>query len=110
MANKKPFIANRNHFYIFTGIFLCLITLILCLNTGIVARYASTPFTYAFGSLAYLLYVAANILGLRLIFAKRFFKVKKRFEVRAESLGVEADACGQLILTLGQRITILVGK
>ena len=43
-------------------------------------------------------------------FFKRFFKVKKRFEVRAESLGVEADACGQLILTLGQRITILVGK
>ena len=42
----------------------------------------------------------------------RYFKVKKkkRFRVRAESLGVEADACGQLILTLGQRITILVGK
>ena len=76
MANKKPFIANRNHFYIFTGIFLCLITLILCLNTGIVARYVSTPFTYAFGSLAYVLYIAINLLGLRLIFVKKFLKIK----------------------------------
>ena len=76
MANKKPFIANKNHFYIFGGIFLCLVTLILCLNTGIVARYASTPFTYVFGTLSYVVYIAVNLLGLRFIFAKKLLKIK----------------------------------
>ena len=76
MANKKPFVANKNHFYIFVGIAMCLITVILCLNTGPVARYASTPFTYAFGTLSYLLYIAFAALGLRFIFAKKFIKVK----------------------------------
>ena len=76
MADKKPFIANKNHFFIFFGIFLCLFTLILCLNTGIVARIVSTPFTYALGSLSYLFYIVVNIIGLRMIFAKKFIKIK----------------------------------
>ena len=76
MATKKPFVANKNHFFIFFGLFLCLFTLILCLNTGIVARIVSTPFTYALGSVSYLLYIAINIIGLRFIFVRKFFKVR----------------------------------
>ena len=76
MKEKKPFVANQKHFYIFFGLFLCLASLILCLNNGIVARFLSTPFTYAFGSLAYLFYISINLLGLRLIFVKKFFKIK----------------------------------
>ena len=86
MNEKKPFVANKNHFYIFFGLFLCLLSIILCLNNRYVARVLSTPFTYAFGSLAYLLYIAANILGLRLIFAKRFFKVKINVYILASIL------------------------
>ena len=76
MKENKPFVANKNHFYIFFGLFLCLISIILCLNNRYVARVLSTPFTYAFGSLAYLLYISANIIGLRLIFAKKFIKIR----------------------------------
>ena len=86
MNEKKPFVANKNHFYIFFGLFLCLLSIILCLNNRYVARVLSTPFTYAFGSLAYLLYVAANILGLRLIFAKRFFRIKINVYILASIL------------------------
>ncbi len=76
MANKKPFVANKNHFYIFIGIAMCLITVILCLNTGPVARYAAFPFVYAFGALSYVLFIVVAALGLRLIFAKKFIKIK----------------------------------
>ena len=76
MKEKKPFVANKNHFYIFFGLFLCLFSVILVLNTGPVARVLSTPFTFAFGSVSYLIYLAMNILGLRLIFAKKFFKIR----------------------------------
>ena len=76
MKEKKPFVANKNHFYLFFGLFLCLFSVVLCLNTYIVARFLSTPFTYAFGSLSYLLYLALNILGLRLIFVKKPLKIK----------------------------------
>ena len=76
MSEKKPFVANKNHFYVFFGLFLCLLSLILCLNTGPVARVLSTPFTYAFGSVSYLLYLAVNIIGLRMIFAKKFISIK----------------------------------
>ena len=86
MNEKKPFVANKNHFYIFFGLFLCLISIILCLNNRYVARVLSTPFTYAFGSLAYLIYITANILGLRLIFAKKFFKVKINVYILASIL------------------------
>ena len=86
MNEKKPFVANKNHFYIFFGLFLCLLSIILCLNNRYVARVLSTPFTYAFGSLAYLLYVATNVLGLRLIFAKRFFKAKINVYILASIL------------------------
>ena len=76
MKEKKPFVANKNHFYIFFGLFLCLLSVILVLNTGPVARVLSTPFTYAFGAMSYFIYLAINILGLRLIFAKKFFKLR----------------------------------
>ena len=76
MKEKKPFVANKNHFYIFFGLFLCLFSVILVLNTGVVARVISTPFTFALGSLSYFLYLGINILGLRLIFAKKFIKIK----------------------------------
>ena len=76
MKERKPFVANKNHFYIFIGIFLCLLTLILCLNTGPVARVLSTPFTFVFGSLSYLIYIAFNLLGLRFIFVKKLVKIK----------------------------------
>ena len=76
MKNKKPFVANKNHFYIFGGIMMCLVAVILCLNTGPVARYAAFPFVYAFGALSYALFIAIAALGLRFIFAKKFIKVK----------------------------------
>ena len=76
MKEKKPFAANKNHFYVFIGLFLCLFSIILVLNTGVVARVLSTPFTFVFGSLSYFLYVAINVLGLRLIFAKKGIKLK----------------------------------
>ena len=67
MPNKKPFIANKNHYFIFVGLFLVLITLILGLNIGPIARVLSTPFTYALGSVAYLVYAVFLILGLYFI-------------------------------------------
>ena len=76
MANKKPFIVNKNHYFIFIGIFLCLITLILGLNIGPVAILLSTPFTYALGSIAYLLYIALHLLGLRFIFVRKILKIR----------------------------------
>ena len=76
MKEKKPFVANKNHFYVFIGLFLCLLSVILVLNTGVVARVLSTPFTFVFGSLSYFLYIAVNVLGLRLIFAKKGIKIK----------------------------------
>ena len=76
MAEKKAFVANKNHFFIFTGLFLCIFTLILCLNTTVGAHYVSTPFVYAFGSVAYIVYIAIILLGLRLIFVKKFIKIK----------------------------------
>ena len=76
MKEKKPFVANKKHYYIFFGLFLVLFSLILCLNNRYVARVLSTPFTYAFGSLAYLFYIAINLLGLRLIFVKKFIKIR----------------------------------
>ncbi|HHT67054.1 MAG TPA: DUF87 domain-containing protein [Erysipelotrichaceae bacterium] len=76
MKKKKPFVANKNHFNFFFGLLLCIISLILTLNTGIVARVLSTPFTYAFGSFSYLIYLAINVLGLRLIFFRKSFKIK----------------------------------
>ena len=76
MKEKQPFVANKNHYFLFFGLFLCLLSIILCLNTGLITRYLSTPFTFLFGSLSYLLYLAINITGLRLIFFKKFFKIK----------------------------------
>ena len=76
MKEKKPFVANKNHFYVFFGLFLCLLSVVLVLNTGPVARALSAPFTFALGSMSYFLYLAINILGLRLIFAKKFFKLR----------------------------------
>ena len=76
MKEKKPFVANKNHFYIFFGLALVLFSIIMCLNVGIVTRYVSTPFIYALGAVSYLLYIALNLLGIRLIFVKKFLKVK----------------------------------
>ena len=76
MKEKKPFVANKNHFYIFFGLALVLFSIIMVLNIGYVARYVSTPFTYALGSASYLLYIALNLLGIRLIFVKKFLKIK----------------------------------
>ena len=76
MKEKKPFVANKNHFYIFFGLFLCLFSIVLCLNNRYVARVLSTPFTYALGAVSYLIYIAFNLLGLRLIFVKKFVKIK----------------------------------
>ena len=76
MKEKKLFVANKNHFCIFFGLFLCLFSLILCLNVGPVARFLSTPFTFAFGALSYFIYLGINIIGLRLVFAKKFFKLR----------------------------------
>ena len=76
MKEKKPFVVNRNHFCVFVGLFLCLFSVILVLNTGVVARVLATPFTFVFGSLSYFLYIGINVLGLRLIFAKKGFKIR----------------------------------
>jgi len=76
MKEKKPFVANKNHFFIFIGLFLCLFALILCLNTSVVAHYVSTPIVFTFGALAYLFYIALILIGLRMIFAKKFIKIK----------------------------------
>ena len=76
MNEKKPFVANKNHYYVFFGLFLCFLSVVLCLNTWYIARVLSTPFTYAFGSCSYFVYLFFNILGLRLIFVKKFFKIR----------------------------------
>ena len=55
---------------------LLLLAVILCLNTGPGARYVAFPFVYAFGALAYALFIAVAALGLRFIFAKKFIKIK----------------------------------
>ena len=76
MKKKKPFVPNKNHFYIFSGLLLALFCLALCLNTGVVARFVSTPFTYAFGNLAYLFYLFFIFVGFYLVFRKKFFRIK----------------------------------
>ena len=86
MNEKKPFVANKTHFCVFIGIFLCLLSIILVLNTGVVARVLSTPFTFVFGSLSYFLYIAINVLGLRLIFVKKGIKVRFNSYVLASLL------------------------
>ena len=86
MNEKKPFVANKTHFCVFTGIFLCLLSIALVLNTGVVARILSTPFTFVFGSLSYFLYIAINVLGLRLIFIKKGIKIKFNSYVLASLL------------------------
>ena len=55
---------------------MCLLAVILCLNTGPGARYAAFPFVYAFGALSYVLFIAVAALGLRFIFTKKFVKIK----------------------------------
>ena len=76
MEDRKPFVANKNHFYVFFGLFLCLLSVILCLNTGIVARVISTPFTFALGAFSYIFYLAINALGLRFIFVRKGLKIR----------------------------------
>ena len=76
MKEKKPFIANKNHFCVFIGLFLCLFSAVLVLNTGIVARILSTPFTFVFGSLAYVVYLLLIIIGLRFIFARKATRIR----------------------------------
>ena len=76
MKEKKPFVANKNHYYVFFGLFLCFLSVVLCLNTWYIARVLSTPFTYGLGSLSYLIYLLANVVGLKLIFTKKFFKLR----------------------------------
>ena len=76
MKEKKPFVATKNHFYVFLGLFLCLFSVVLILNTGVVARFLSTPLTYFFGSLSYFFYLFINIVGLRLVFAKKLIKFR----------------------------------
>ena len=76
MKEKKPFVANKNHFYVFLGLFFCLISIILVLNVGPVARVLSTPFTFTLGWVSYFLYLVINILGLRMIFAKKFCRLR----------------------------------
>ena len=71
MQKKKPFVATKKHFYIFIGLFLCLLSLGLCLNNGIVGRYAALPFVYSFGVMAYFLFISVIFLGI-------FFMIKKR--------------------------------
>ena len=55
---------------------MCLLAVILCLNTGPGARYAAFPFVYAFGALSYALFIAVAALGLRFIFVKKLIKIK----------------------------------
>ena len=55
---------------------LVLFSIIMCLNVGFVARYVSTPFIYAIGAASYIFYIALNLLGIRLIFFKKFLKFK----------------------------------
>ena len=86
MKEKKTFVANKNHFYVFIGLFLCLFSVILVLNTGVIARVLSTPFTFLFGSLSYFLYIPINVLGLRLIFAKKGIRIKFNSYVLASLL------------------------
>ena len=76
MKEKKPFVATKNHFYVFLGLFFILLGVVLILNTGIVARVLSTPFTYAFGSLSYFLYFFLIIAGLRMVIVKKAIKFK----------------------------------
>ena len=76
MKEKKPFVATKNHFYIFLGLFLCLLSVILILNTGVVARVLSTPFTYLFGSLSYFIYFFFIVVGLRLVITKKVTKLR----------------------------------
>lgn len=86
MKENKPFVANKNHFYFFFGIFLFFFSIILCLNNGVVGRALATPFTYVFGASAYVFYLFCNLLGLRLIFTKKFFKIKFNIYVIATIL------------------------
>ena len=92
MKEKKPFVANRNHFYIFIGIFLCLFTIILCLNDQYAGRILSTPFTYVFGAFSYLIYLAINLLGLRFIFVKKLIKIKVNVYILASILVIVAGS------------------
>ena len=76
MPQKKQFVATKKHFYIFLGLFLCLFSLVICLNTGIVARVIATPFVFAFGAMSYVLLIFVNVVGLVMIFRKKMIRLK----------------------------------
>ena len=66
MSENEP--KSQKKFKLILGIFLCLLMIVMVLNTGYFARSITFPFTYLFGVGAYVLYLAIFIIGLSMIF------------------------------------------
>jgi DNA segregation ATPase FtsK/SpoIIIE-like protein len=75
---KKFFdkITNDSYFLKGTiGVFLCLLSLFGALNTGIVSNFFTWIISFFFGWFFYVFYLIMFLFGLRLIFARKEFKI-----------------------------------
>ena len=75
-TNKKPMIIEKRHFTFVGGIALCLLAVILILNVWYVARALALPFTYGFGLISYVFYIAIYVYGLSLFFREKGIKIR----------------------------------
>lgn len=82
MENRNIKEISKNVYSFFIGLFLCLASLSLGLNSGLVVKVISFPFTYLFGIASYLFYALIFAEGLYLIIKKTIIPFKlNRFTV-----------------------------
>ena len=76
MGEKKTIHhVNKKTVAFFLGVLLCLLSVILVVNVGYVARAIAFPFFYIFGITSYLVYLWLYIQGVSFLFRKKGIKV-----------------------------------
>ena len=76
MGEKKTIHhVNKKTVAFFLGVLLCLVSIILVVNVGYVARAIAFPFFYTFGITSYLIYLWFYIQGVSFLFRKKGIKV-----------------------------------
>ena len=76
MANNKVKDIDNKYFSFFSGIALCLFSVVLILNVGYVARLFALPFLYLFGLGSFIIYILTYAYGLFLFFKEKRANVK----------------------------------
>lgn len=76
MANNKVKDIDNKYFSFFSGIALCLFSVVLILNVGYVARLFALPFLYLFGLGSFIIYILTYAYGLYLFFKEKRANIK----------------------------------